>query len=377
MRLSGAALRLGPFLVFPLSLGEEEDSLTVKGGPAVARDPATRARAVIGPLRVIAAAAIAALLIAAPAAAQPPRDMPAAKAAVRIGVLHPGMDNSIFRANFDGFRQALGAAGYAEGRNLAFDVRLGDGRPLAPIAAELTTLHPDLILAVARPGVMAAHAATSRIPIVALDLESDPVASGFVDTIPRPGGNLTGVFMDFPELAGKWLEILKATIPGLARVAVLWDPATGPAQLDAARRAAQVLKLTMYPVEARSTAEIERGVRAAMRERPSGMIVLTSPIFNTGRRDIVALAARHRLPTLVPFPGYAKDGGLVSYGPDVVGMYSQAGTLAIKILAGTPPAEIPVQRPTRFTLSFNLRTAKALGVTISPTVMLRADEVFE
>jgi putative ABC transport system substrate-binding protein len=158
---------------------------------------------------------------------------------------------------------------------------------------------------------------------------------------------------------------------------VLWDPATGPAQLDAARRAAQVLKLTVYPVEARSTDEIERAFRAAVRERPNGMIVLTSPIFNTGRRDIVALAARHHLPTLVPFPGYAKDGGLVAYGPEVMGMYAQAGTLAIKILAGTPPAEIPVERPTRFTLSINVKTAKTLGVTIPPTVLLRADEVFE
>ena len=331
----------------------------------------------IGGLRVIAAVAIVALLTAAPASAQPQRDAAAAKPAVRIGVLYPGADNDIFRGNFDGFRRALGAAGYTEGRNLAFDVRLGDGRALAPLAVDLTKLHPDLILAVARPGVVAAHAVTSTIPIVALDLESDPVASGFVKAIPRPGGNLTGVFMDLPELAGKWLEILKATVPALARVAVLWDPATGPAQLDAARRAAQVLKLTVYPVEARSTDEIERAFRAAVRERPNGMIVLTSPIFNTGRRDIVALAARHHLPTLVPFPGYAKDGGLVAYGPEVMGMYAQAGTLAIKILAGTPPAEIPVERPTRFRLSINVKTAKALGVTIPPTVLLRADEVFE
>jgi putative tryptophan/tyrosine transport system substrate-binding protein len=295
----------------------------------------------------------------------------------RIGVLYPGADNSIFRGNFDGFRQALGAAGYVEGRNLTFDVRFGDGRALAPLAAELTRPHPDLILAVARPGVMAMHAARSRIPVVALDLESDPVASGFLKTLPRPDGNITGIFMDFPELAGKWLEILKSTVNALARVAVLWDPTTGPSQLDAARRAAQVLKLTVYPVEARSSAEIESAFRAAMRERPNGMVVLTSPIFNTGRREIGALAARHRLPTLVPFPGYAQDGGLVSYGPDVMSMYTQAGTLALKIFAGKPPAEIPVERPTRFTLSFNLKTAKALGLTIPPSVLARADHVIE
>ena len=295
----------------------------------------------------------------------------------RIGVLYPGADNNIFRGNFDGFRQGLGAAGYIEGRNLVFDVRFGDGRTLAPLATELTVLNPDLILAVARPGVTAIHAVTSKIPVVALDLESDPVASGFVKTVPRPGGTLTGVFMDFPELAGKWLEILKMTVPALARVAVLWDPATGPAQLDAARRAARILKLAVYPVEARTTADIERAFQAAMRERPNGMSVLTSPIFNSGRQGIIAIAARHHLPTLVPFPGYATDGGLVSYGPEVMSMYTQAATLAIKILAGRPPAEIPVERPTRFTFAFNLKTAKALGLTIPQTLLLQADQVIE
>lgn len=295
----------------------------------------------------------------------------------RIGVLYPGADNSIFRDNFKGFREALSAVGYVDGRNLAFEMRFGDGRVLPPLAVELTKLRPDLIHAVARPGVMAMHAATSTIPVVALDLESDPVASGFVKTIPRPGGNLTGVFMDFPELAGKWLEFLKTTVPALSRVAVLWDPATGRAQLDAARSAAQVLKLAIYPVEARSTAEIEPAFRAAMRDQPNGMIVLTSPIFNTGRRRIAELAARNRLPALLPFPGYAQDGGLVSYGPDVKTMYSQVGALAIKILGGTSPAEIPVQRPTRFTLSFNLKTAKGLGLTIPQSLLLRADQVIE
>jgi putative tryptophan/tyrosine transport system substrate-binding protein len=295
----------------------------------------------------------------------------------RIGLLYPGTDNSIFRGNFDGFRQVLGAAGYVEGRNLTFNMRFGDGRALAPLAAELTEVHPDLIQAVARPGVAAIHAATLTIPVVALDLESDPVASGFVKTIPRPGSNITGVFMDFPELAGKWLEMLKTTVPPLTRVAVLWDPATGPAQLDAARRAAQVLKLEVFPVEARTTAEIEPAFRAAMHYRPNGMIVLTSPIFNTGRRRIAELAARNRLPTLLPFPGYVQDGGLVSYGPEVMTMYAQAGTLAVKILSGTPPGEIPIERPTRFTLSFNLKTAKTLGLTLPPALLLRADQVIE
>jgi putative ABC transport system substrate-binding protein len=312
-------------------------------------------------------------LLAAPIAAEAQR----AGKVWHIAVLYPGVDNSIFRGNFDGFRQALSAAGYVESRNLAFDVRVGQDRALTPLAAEATKLRPDLILAVARPGVAVMHAATSTIPIVALDLESDPVASGFVNTLARPGRNLTGVFLDFPELAGKWLEILKTAVPGLARVALLWDPATGPAQLDAARQAARPLKMMVYPVEARTTSQIEPAFRAAMRERPNGMVALTSPLFNAGRQDIIDLAARYRLPTLVPFPGFAMDGGLVAYGPEVMTMYGQAGTLAAKILAGTPPAEIPVERPTRFTLSVNLKTAKALGLTIPPSLLQRADQVIE
>ena len=296
---------------------------------------------------------------------------------VRVAVLYPGVDNSIFRSNFAGFRGALEAAGYVEGRQAKFDVRSGDGHALGPIAADVVALRPDLILAVARPGVEAAHAATSKIPVVALDLESDPVASGFVRTLPAPGGNITGVFMDFPEMAGKWLEILKVIVPTLTRVAILWDPATGPAQMDAARRAAQVLKIAVYPVEARTIADIEPAVRTAIRERPSGMIALTSPLFNAGRRTVIALAARYRLPTLVPFSGYARDGGLASYGPEVMTMYAQAGALAVKIFAGRPPAEIPVERPTRFVLSLNLKTAKTLGLRVPESLLQRTDEVIQ
>ena len=295
----------------------------------------------------------------------------------RIGVLYPGADNAIFRHNFNGFRRALASAGYVDGRNLDLDVRTGDGRALAPLAADLSRRHPDLILAIARPGVQAIYALGSTVEVVALDLESDPVASHFVKTLARPAGHISGVFMDFPELAGKWLQILQTIDQRLSRVVIMWDPSTGPAQLDAAREAARTLKLAVYSVEARSTAEIEPAFRVAMRQRPNGMAVLTSPIFNSGRREIAELAARNRLPTLLPFLGYADDGGLVSYGPDVVAMYAQAGAIALKILAGTPAAQIPVERPTRFTLSINLKTAKALGLTIPPSLVAWADQVIE
>ena len=311
-----------------------------------------------------------------PAIAQP-RDPSAPQRTARIGVLYPGVDNDIFRGNFDGFRASLAAGGYVEGRNLTFDMKFGDGRDLVPLAAQLARVRPDLLLAVARSATVAMHAATPTIPIVAIDLESDPVASRFVKTLPHPGGNVTGVFMDFPELAGKWLEILKTTVPNLTNVGVIWDPATGPAQLEAARRAAAVLKLVIHAVEARTTTDIEPAFRSAIQARPNGMIVLTSPILNSGRRKIVELAMQHRLPTLFPFTGYTQDGGLVSYGPDVMAMYSQVGTLAVKVLGGTPPARIPVERPTRFTLALNLKTARLLGLTIPQSLLLRADAVIE
>jgi putative tryptophan/tyrosine transport system substrate-binding protein len=325
----------------------------------------------------VAAVVIAAVVVGAPPSAQPQKEPAPPKKAVRIGVLYPGADNAVFRGNFNGFRETLAEAGYVEGRNLALDVRTGDGRELARLTGDLTKVPPDLLFAVARSATVTIHGITSKIPVLAIDLESDPVASGFVKTLPRPGGNITGVFMDFPELAGKWLEILKGTVPTLARVAVLWDPATGAAQLDAARRGAQILNLTLHPVEARTTAEIEVAFRDAMRERPNGMIVLTSPILNSGRRSISEQAAHHRLPTLMPFPGYAHDGGLVAYGPDVKTMYAQAATLAVKILGGQPPAMIPVERPTRFTLSFNLKTARTLGITIPPALLARAEDVID
>jgi putative ABC transport system substrate-binding protein len=212
---------------------------------------------------------------------------------------------------------------------------------------------------------------------VAIDLESDPVASGFVKALPQPAGNITGVFMDFPELAGKWLEILKTIVPTLTHVAVLWDPATGSAQLNAAKRAGEILRLVVHAVEARTIDDMGPAFGAAMKQRANGMVVLTSPIFNSGRRNIVELAAYHRLPTVLAFSGYAEDGGLVSYGPDVRSMYAQVGTLAVKILAGTPPARIPVERPTEFRLAFNVKTARSLNLTIPPSLLLRADQVIE
>jgi putative ABC transport system substrate-binding protein len=316
-------------------------------------------------------------LLVAPLAAE--AQAPAAPKAARVGVLFPSADSPAFRSYFEGFRRKMTELGYADGRNLTLLHHFGDDEKarLVTAAARLRELHPDVIVAIAPAAVEAASGTMQSIPIIAVDHGTDPIAAGYVKTLARPGGNLSGIFLDFPELAGKWLELLKTTTPALTRVALLWDPSTGPAQLNAARQAAAVLKLQVFPLEVRTHADFETAFRTAARQHATGVVALTSPIFNTGRRRIAELALNHRLPTVMPFPEYAKDGGLIAYGPDVVAMYGQAAILVGKVLGGTPVADIPVERPTRFIFSINVPAAKALGLTIPPSLLLRADQLIE
>ncbi len=297
----------------------------------------------------------------------------------RVGVLFPSADSPAFRAYFKGFRRRMTELGYADGRNLTLLYHFGDDQKarLVTAVARLRDLYPDVIVAIAPAAVEAASAAMKSIPIIAVDHGTDPIAAGYVKTLAHPGGNLSGIFLDFPELAGKWLELLKTTTPSLTRVALLWDPSTGPAQLNAARQAAEVLKLQVFPREVRTHADFETAFRTAVGQHANGVIALTSPVFNTGRRRIAEIALSHRLPTIMPFPEYTKDGGLIAYGPDVVTMYGQAAILVGKVLAGTPIADIPVERPTRFILSVNVSAAKALGLTIPQSLLQRADQVIE
>ena len=212
---------------------------------------------------------------------------------------------------------------------------------------------------------------------MAYDLETDPIAAGYVAMLASPGGNVTGVFLDFPELSGKWLELLKEAVPRLTRVAVLWDPATGPAQMKAAEVAARSLRLRLQPLEARSPDDFDGAFRAAARDRAQGMLVLGSPVFNSARKPIADLAAKYRLPAIMPFPDFAADGGLIAYGPDITSLYRQVGTIAVKVLKGTKPGDLPVERPTRFQFTLNLKTAKALGLKLPPSILVRADQVIQ
>lgn len=321
----------------------------------------------------LAGSLLAAPLVAARVEAQRPSKT------ARVGVLFPSIDNAVFRAYFEGFRRRMTELGYDDGRNLTLLYQFGEDQRMRLVmqAARLRNLHPDAIVAIAPAGVDVASKATKDIPVIAVDHGTDPIAAGYVKALARPGGNVTGIFLDFPELAGKWLELLKAIAPSLTRVALAWDPSTGPAQLNAARQAAAVLTLQVFPVEVRTHADFDTAFRTAASQGANGMVALTSPVFNTGLRRMAQVAISHHLPTLVPFPEYAKAGGLIAYGPDVLTMYGQAAVLVGKVLSGTPVADIPVERPTRFTLTINVSAAKALGLTIPPSLLQRADQVIE
>ena len=297
----------------------------------------------------------------------------------RVGILFPSMDNKLFRPYFEGFRRRMTGLGYETGRNLTLLHEFGDDQRtrLVTGAARLRDLHPDVILAIAPAAVEVASRTTKDIPLIAVDHSTDPIEAGYVKTLAHPGGNITGIFMDFPELAGKWLDLLKASTPSLKRVALAWDPSTGMAQLNAARQAAGVLMLQVFRVEVRAQAEFDAAFRTAARQGANGLVALTSPVFSTALRRMAELALRYRMPTLVPFPAYAKSGGLIAYGPDVVIMYEQAAVMVGKVLSSTPIADIPVERPSRFTLALNVSAAKALGLTFPPSLLAQADQVME
>lgn len=297
----------------------------------------------------------------------------------RVGVLRAAPDDGIFRANFAPFLPTLREGGFVEGRNLAVEYRVKPGRAeeILALANELARGQPDAILAIAAPAVLAAVKSTSSIPIVAVDLESDPVASNFARSLSRPGGNVTGLFLDFPELSGKWIQLLKEAMPKLGRAALLCDPATGTYLIKGAEAAAAAMQLQLVRVEAGNIAQLAAAFATASGAKAEAMLVLSSPVFNSARREIAALALKHRLPSIMPFPEFADDGGFMAYGPHVTSMFRQAAATMVKVLRGEPPQAIPIERPTRFELVVNLKTARVLGAGVPQALQVRADRVIE
>jgi putative ABC transport system substrate-binding protein len=300
----------------------------------------------------------------------------------RIGVLQGGADTDDPRAqpNITAFLQALQQLGWTEGRNVKIDYRwpAGDADKVRKYAAELVALAPDIILAISTPSLVSLLQATRTVPIVFVGV-TDPVGAGFVESLSRPGGNATGFVLFDYSLSTKWLELLKEIAPGVKRAAVLRDPAitSGIGQWGAISSAAPSLGVEVSPVNVRDALEIERGVAAFARFGTGGLIVTGSPLSLIHRDLIIALAARHKLPTVYFIRAFVAGGGLISYGPDLVDHSRRAAGYVDRILRGEKPANLPVQAPTKYELVINLKTAKALGLTIPPAVLGRADEVIE
>jgi putative ABC transport system substrate-binding protein len=279
-------------------------------------------------------------------------------------------------ATRDAFVGGLRDLGYQDGRNIVIDWRRAPEDGAGDIEAIVRQAPACLVL----PGpfrLARGLGLTTTIPIVAIDLESDPVAGRFVASLARPGGNVTGIFLDLPELAGKQIELLREAVPRLARLAVLWDERVSGPQLRAAEAAAQTAGITLIPVPIRSAADLADVVERAMKARPQALLVLTSPDVFAARTQIAEGARRHRLPAASIFPAFADSGGLLGYGPDLLGMFRQAAQYVDRILKGARPADLPIQRPSKFQLVINLKTARALGLTIPASLLARADKVVE
>jgi len=276
--------------------------------------------------------------------------------------------------------QGLQQLGWTAGRNVRIDYRWGavDADRSRRYATELLALAPDVILASSSPAVAALQQATPTVPIVFVNI-IDPVGAGFVDSLAQPGGNATGFISYEYGLSAKLLELLREIAPELKRVAVLRDPAiaTGIGQLAVIQAAAPSFGVEVRPVGVRDADEIERAVTAFARSSNGGLIVTGSPLTALHRKLIIALVARHRLPAVYPFRYYPTSGGLISYGPDTTDPFRRAAGYVDRILKGEKPSDLPVQAPTKYELVINLKTAKALGLEVPPTLLARADEVIE
>jgi ABC-type uncharacterized transport system substrate-binding protein len=299
----------------------------------------------------------------------------------RIGLLMTlAADDPEAQARNAAFLQALGELGWTVGRNVQIDYRWSgaDADRIRNAAAELVALAPDLIQANSAPAIAALLQATRTVPIVFANV-MDPVGAGFVASLARPGGNATGFSYTEYGISVKWLELLKEIAPGVTRAAVLRDPAipTGPAQFGIIQALAPSLGVEVNPVDVRDTGEMERAVTTFARSPKGGLIVTASPLTLVHRELIVTMAARHRLPAVYPFRYHAAVGGMIAYGPNSIDPYRRAATYVDRILKGEKPAELPVQAPTKYELVINLKTAKALGLEVPPTLLARADEVIE
>ena len=302
-----------------------------------------------------------------------------AKKVPRIGLLSPFSPSATARWH-EAFRKGLRDLGWVEGKNISIEYRYAEGKRdrLPELAADLVRLKVDVIVAAVNTDAVAAKKATSTIPIVVASA-GDPVALGLVESLARPGGNITGLSQIAPELAGKRLELLKEIVPKLSRVAVLWNPqgTTSPLSWKEIQLPARELGVQLHSLEVRSPNDFDQAFEYATRARAGALAVMPDPVFTANLKRIVDFAAKSRLPTIFHSSEFADAGGPAAYGPDRADMFRRPATFVDKILKGAKPGDLPVEQPTRFELVVNMKTAKALGLTIPQSVLFRADRVIE
>jgi putative ABC transport system substrate-binding protein len=299
----------------------------------------------------------------------------------RVGALLPATaDDAVFQARIGAFLQELALLGWSIGRNLQIEIRWASANPneIGRHAAELVALMPDVILATGDSTMPPLLQATRTVPIV-FPVVVDPVANGYVESLARPGGNATGFMISEYSMSGKWLELLKEITPSVTRVAVIRD-ATNPsgiAQFGVIQTMSPSLKMEVVPVNARDANGIERDIAAFARSANAGLIITASGVAIGYRDLIITLAARYKLPAIYFANFFVSNGGLASYGADLIDQYRRSAAYVDRILKGEKPADMPVQAATKYQLAINLKTAKALGLTVPPSLLARADEVIE
>ena len=296
----------------------------------------------------------------------------------RIGFLSYGAPTTIASPEREAFLQGLRALGWIEGQTVTIEYRWAEGNPqrLPALARDLIQLNVDVIVTSGTGAIRAAKEASSTIPIVFVVL-TDPVSRGLVKGFAHPGGNLTGLASQFDELLSKQPQLLKEALPNVSRIVLLSRAEDSPGFVSTAEAAARRLGLAVRILKVAKVGEYENAFRTAQRERAGAILVLPSPIFNARRRMLIELAAKYRLPAIYEFSDYVRDGGLMSYGPNIAEMFRASASYVDRILKGAKPDDLPIQRPAIFELAINLRTAKALELTISPSVLGRADQVIE
>jgi putative ABC transport system substrate-binding protein len=300
--------------------------------------------------------------------AQQPAELP------RVCSIHTARNE-----NSEAFFRGLRDAGYVDGQNARIDARFHGTslEQLDEVARTLVDSKCSVIFASNPYAIKAVTKATKTIPIIGVDLESDPVASGLINSVARPGGNFTGFFLDIPELGGKQIELLMEAVPAVSRLAILWDATIGETQFRATETAPRPASIMLQSLPIRREQDINEAIQKAVHDQANGLVVLSSPLIYEHRSQIASIALKARLATISLFNTFPKEGGLMAYGPDFPAIYAQAAGYVARVLTGANPGELPIQRPTKFELVINLKTARALGLNIPQTLVARADKVIE